>query len=199
LSINYGTNPSPLSAISALIRSGYNNGLWNGTGIDSSSAAASSGSAAIGYADGTLDVAGAAAPNTVLLRYTKTGDSNLDGTVNLTDLLNLLNSYGQTGKDWSQGDVNYDGTVNLTDLLELLNTYGQVANTSLNASVIAPQAATAPAMTAPAEPAVTVSSPGLPGGSGNDPVVAEPMTAMQISSASMDLSSGNGADSILYS
>jgi predicted outer membrane repeat protein len=55
------------------------------------------------------------------------GDSNFDGTVNLTDLLTVLNNYGQSGKGWTDGDFNFDGTVNLTDLLALLNNYGQSA------------------------------------------------------------------------
>ena len=64
----------------------------------------------------------------MLVKFTLIGDANLDGTVNLTDLLDLLNSYGQTGVDWADGDFNYDGTVNLTDLLALLNNYGQNAS-----------------------------------------------------------------------
>jgi hypothetical protein len=59
--------------------------------------------------------------------YALVGDTNLDGTVNLIDLLILLDNYGETGADWAQGDFNYDGVVNLTDLLALLNNYGQTA------------------------------------------------------------------------
>jgi predicted outer membrane repeat protein len=66
------------------------------------------------------------------------GDTNFDGTVNLTDLLTLLNNYGETGKGWTQGDFNFDGTVNLTDLLALLNNYGESANDN---SIAAPAAA----------------------------------------------------------
>lgn len=73
------------------------------------------------------------------------GDTNFDGTVNLTDLLTLLNNYGESGKDWQDGDFNYDGTVNLTDLLALLNNYGQsasLADSSLSGSQVAPEPAT---------------------------------------------------------
>jgi hypothetical protein len=69
--------------------------------------------------------------SSLLIDRTLIGDTNLDGTVNLTDLLALLNSYGQTGAVWSQGDFNYDGTVNLTDLLGLLNNYGMSASSSV--------------------------------------------------------------------
>lgn len=124
LAIDYGGgNPSPLASVKSEIASGFNGGLWNGPGIDSGAAATHSGFA-VGYADGNLDSSTAAAPNQLLLKYALIGDANLDGTVNLTDLLVLLNNYGQSGKDWSDGDFNYDGTVNLTDLLGLLNNYG---------------------------------------------------------------------------
>lgn len=127
LTINYGSAASPEATVRSEIVTGYNNGAWNGPGIDSSAAADSGRTYGLGYADGSVDTGTAAGPGQVLIKYTLYGDANLDGTVNLTDLLSLLNSYGQSGKDWSQGDFNYDGTVNLTDLLELLNNYGLVS------------------------------------------------------------------------
>ena len=57
--------------------------------------------------------------------YTLYGDTNLDGTVNGTDLNNVLSNYNQTGMTWSQGDFNYDGTVNGTDLNTVLSNYNQ--------------------------------------------------------------------------
>jgi hypothetical protein len=73
---------------------------------------------------------------------------NLDGTVNLTDLLDLLNNYGQSNTDWAKGDVNYDGTTNLTDLLDLLNNYGQSTTqgaslTSFGSTQVVPEPASA--------------------------------------------------------
>lgn len=121
LDIVFGSNPDPVSTIRSYLLSGYNSGAWNGPGIDSSSAAASSGKFAVGYVDAG-DSEGVAGE--IQTAYTLVGDTNLDGTVNLTDLLGLLNSYGLTGQDWAHGDFNYDGTVNLTDLLALLNNYG---------------------------------------------------------------------------
>jgi autotransporter-associated beta strand protein len=123
----YGSGPSPLSQIRADLFSGYNNGAWNGAGIISSSAKASNNVDALGYADGTTDLGTIVPFGDVLIAYTLVGDTNLDGVVNLTDLLNLLNNYAQTGRDWTQGDFNYDGTVNLTDLLDLLSNYGASA------------------------------------------------------------------------
>jgi autotransporter-associated beta strand protein len=124
LAIDYGSgNTSPLAAVQAAIGSGYNGGGWNGTGIISSSAAANS-AFAVGYADGSLDHGTTAGANEVLIKYALVGDANLDGGVNITDLLTLLNNYTETGKDWSEGDFNYDGAVNITDLLAMLNNYG---------------------------------------------------------------------------
>jgi PEP-CTERM motif len=45
-------------------------------------------------------------------------------------LLTLLNNYTQTGRDWAEGDFNYDGTVNITDLLAMLNNYDQSGGAS---------------------------------------------------------------------
>lgn len=131
LFINYGAgNTSPLPAIQADLKSGYNQGKWNGLGIISTSAAANP-AYAIGYADGSTDVGTPAERGQILLQYALVGDTNLDGTVNLTDFLNLLNNYGQTGRDWSEGSFDYGGTVGLTDLLEMLNNYGESVHSAL--------------------------------------------------------------------
>lgn len=121
LTINFGSGADPIATIKSYITSGYNGGTWNGAGIVSSAAAANPGQA-VGYLDAS-DVGGVAGE--VVVQDALIGDANLDGTVNLTDLLTLLNSYGLTAADWSQGDFNYDGAVNLTDLLGLLNNFGQ--------------------------------------------------------------------------
>jgi hypothetical protein len=60
----------------------------------------------------------------VWLKYSLYGDANLDNTVNVTDLIQFLINYGQTGLDWTQGDFNYDGACNITDLLLYLNNDG---------------------------------------------------------------------------
>lgn len=144
LFVDYGSGADPAATIRSEIISGYNGGKWNGTGIMSSTAAANS-SYAIGYADGSEDKGTTAAAGQVLIKFTLIGDANLDGTVNLTDLLALLNNYGQTSEDWSDGDFNYDGTVNLTDLLALLNNYGQsatLAESSFSSARVVPEPAT---------------------------------------------------------
>ncbi len=50
------------------------------------------------------------------------GDSNLDGIVNVTDLLSLLAAWGVC--PGCPEDTNLDGSVNVTDLLTLLANWG---------------------------------------------------------------------------
>lgn len=128
--VNYAAagNPSPAPSVELALTDGA---AGNG-GIISSDLPS-------GYAVGYVDNG-----SSLLIERTLIGDTNLDGTVNLTDLLALLNNFDQTGATWSQGDFNYDGTVNLTDLLGLLNNYGQTASSSAFAS---PHAVPEPALT----------------------------------------------------
>jgi hypothetical protein len=60
-----------------------------------------------------------------ITKTAKAGDANLNGTVNSTDLLALLNNINQSGRIWSQGDFNGTGQVNSSDLLILLNNINQ--------------------------------------------------------------------------
>lgn len=92
---------------------GRGDGGWQGTtGITSTVAAASSGTRTVGYrgnADGTTTVSFAAP-----------GDVDLDGQVNLFDLVEVDTAglYG-TGlfSTWIQGDFTYDGIANVFDLI----------------------------------------------------------------------------------
>jgi probable HAF family extracellular repeat protein len=52
-----------------------------------------------------------------------TGDTNGDGTVDLTDLNNVLNNFGTTATG-NPGDDNSDGVVDLSDLNDVLNNFG---------------------------------------------------------------------------
>ena len=97
------------------IIAGRNGGAWTGTtGITSSTAAASGGTRAVGYlvaGDGSATVSFAAP-----------GDTNLNGTVDVFDLV-AVNSGGKYGAGtasvWSQGDFNYDGVTNVFDLVSI--------------------------------------------------------------------------------
>ena len=83
----------------------------------------------MGYADnatlGRSGFAGHTVDSTSLLvAYTFSGDSNLDGTVNALDFNALASNFGAGGRFWSQGDFNYDGTVNTLDFTVLSSNFG---------------------------------------------------------------------------
>jgi hypothetical protein len=136
LTLHYPPGQSPQTTIRSYLASGYNNGAWNGPGIASSAAG---GAYALGFADSADGVVAGLSANTVIVKYTQTGDLNLDGSVAFSDLLALAQHYGQPSAKWDQGDINYDGTVNFSDLLALAQNYGG----SL-ASVAGPVAGIAP-------------------------------------------------------
>jgi hypothetical protein len=135
---------SPQGTLKALLTSGYAAGAWNGAGINSSDAAADgSGKTALGYAEATdlfstfpALFAGEQVDNTSLLvRRTIYGDTNLDGTVNLSDFNRLASGFGQTG-GWTQGNLNYDSTVNLSDFNLLATNFGlSVTDDTLTANL----------------------------------------------------------------
>src|SRR5206468_3282975 len=65
--------------------------------------------------------------SSVLVRWTRAGDANLDGAVDLTDFTFLASSFNGTGKVWLNGDFNYDGTVDLTDFTVLASNFNTTA------------------------------------------------------------------------
>jgi len=126
------TGASPLADIKALITSGYANGAWNGNGINSSSAAASgpnktalgyAEASATGFANGTFSDEPIDA-DAVLVKYTYSGDANLNGTVDSTDFNLFTPNYGGSGKSWIQGDFDYNGKVNTLDFNLLAGNFG---------------------------------------------------------------------------
>jgi fibronectin-binding autotransporter adhesin len=129
------TGTTPIAAIGKLISVGWAGGAWTGLGITSTSAAAVASSGAIihktalGYADasflgiGTFTT-GAVDSTSVLIRYTLSGDSNLDGTVNTLDFNLLAASFNNSGKLWQNGDYNFDGFVNGLDFNAIATNFG---------------------------------------------------------------------------
>jgi hypothetical protein len=116
----------------AQINAGYNSGAWNGQGIISTPAA-SDVKRAVGYALAS-DIPGAVGGNflgiggidasSMLLRFTVSGDTNLDGVVDFPDLLAVSANFGKTNQFWVNGDTNYDGTVDFPDLLAVSANFG---------------------------------------------------------------------------
>ena len=130
LMINYA-GTSPLATLVAALKSGYDGGKWDGTGIVSSAAASNSGFG-IGYQDTPTGPAGPPTGGTIELRYTLLGDANLDGRVDFADLLTLARHYG-TGGTFTDGDANYDGQVGFSDLALLAQTYGHTLTQPITA------------------------------------------------------------------
>ena len=132
LIINYGSGSDPMSTIYTYLKSGYNNGKWNGTGIISSSAQTKTNnlSYGIGFSDGADEINGhpivtGLSSGQIELKYTLLGDANLDGTVNGSDFSILAANFGQGYSNWDQGNFLYTPAVNGTDFSALAANFGQ--------------------------------------------------------------------------
>ena len=56
----------------------------------------------------------------VLIRPTRVGDLNLDGTVSIADFITLASHFGASGgATWEEGDLNYDKSVTIADFIDL--------------------------------------------------------------------------------
>jgi subtilase family serine protease len=125
LYVTYAPGGDPSAAIRQALKNGYNGGSWTGsafpTGAIVSSAAQANPShnTAVGYVDSADGFIPTLPANTIELKYTLTGDTNLDGNVDTADLQRLLFAFNTPGA-WDQGDFNYDGSVNTADLQTLL-------------------------------------------------------------------------------
>ncbi len=127
--IDYGAT-DPMSTILGYLKSGFNNGAWNGTsGIISSAAQTKTNGLtySIGWADGN-DKTGAVKNLTsgeIELKYTLVGDANLDGTVNGSDFSILAANFGLGVTNWDQGNFLYGSSVNGSDFSALAANFGQ--------------------------------------------------------------------------
>ena len=124
LQIHYAT--SPIVEVRALVFNAYSGGSWASWGITTSAAGSTHG---IGFVDSADGVIPSLPADTILVRWARYGDLNLDGTINFTDLLSFAQHYGKLDNNWDDGDTNYDGNVNFTDLLRLAQNYGGAAAT----------------------------------------------------------------------
>ena len=124
-------NNRPNNGLIIEILSGFNGGDWLGTtGITSANAIADPNAYAIGYLANedvglgtflgeTID------SDTFIVRGTRKGDANLDGTVSLADFNALAANFGSTDAEWYEGDFqNYDRIVDLSDFNALAGNFG---------------------------------------------------------------------------
>jgi hypothetical protein len=127
--IQYGAGPDPIATIAAWVKLGYANGAWNGNGIMSTAAQANSGSYGLGYADSADpgNPAGLAA-QTIEIKYTLLGDTDLNGVVNGVDFGILAANFNKSVSRWDQGDFNYDNIVNGIDFAELAANFNKGAS-----------------------------------------------------------------------
>jgi hypothetical protein len=152
--INYGSGSDPIASIEGYIKSGYNNGNWNGPGIISSTAASPVNGLlyGVGYAD-SADTNNPASlvSGQIEVKYTLLGDANLDGTVNSADLGILAANFNSNNASWDQGDFNYDGTVNAADFALLAANFNAVSSGAASAGDVAALDAFAAANGLPAD------------------------------------------------
>jgi autotransporter-associated beta strand protein len=168
--LTYGAS-DPVGSIYAYLKSGFNNGGWNGaTGIISSAAQTKTNGLtySVGWADGadgTHNVAGLVSGE-IELKYTLVGDANLDGSVNGTDFSILAANFGLGVTNWDQGNFLYTSSVNGSDFSALAANFGQGdsgADTSVSPADIAALDAFAAANNLPVPSIAAVPEPATTG------------------------------------
>jgi len=155
--IVYAGAADPITTIAGYLKSGYDGRGWDGPGIISSTARFPTNGLfyALGYADGKDGVVSGLASGQIEVKYTLSGDANLDGLVNTSDFNILSANFNQSVTGWDQGDFNYDGLVNAADFNDLSANFNQGVNI---AAVAAAALAAAPTVASTAS-TVTISTP----------------------------------------
>ncbi len=126
------------TGVTGLLQSGNNGGAWDGSGIVTTMPDATGGNTlttlAVAEASDVLGISGdeTALWNdqpvdaaTVLVKYTYSGDANLDGVVNGDDYFQIDSAFPQQLHGWVNGDFNYDGVVNGDDYFMIDSTFPQ--------------------------------------------------------------------------
>ncbi len=118
---------------------GRDGGTWSGTSGITSTTAAAAGNRAVGYA---LTTAGA-----TVVAFAAPGDANLDGRVDVFDLL-ALTSAGRFAESmpaaWSEGDFDYDGVAAVFDLVAVSAAGAYLAGDYLSPAEVAARVASVP-------------------------------------------------------
>lgn len=157
LSYPAGPHADVVAAVRTFLANGYNGGGWDGgpsaAGVITSATARTNpphntGIAWVDWADGTKLNPTA---NSILLKYAVIGDTDLDGTVGLSDYTNVVRNFG-VGTSWDQGAVTYGATVGLADYTAVVRNFGQSAASPARAASTVVRAETSTAV-APVKPA----------------------------------------------
>jgi autotransporter-associated beta strand protein len=149
---DFADSQTKYTAAEALVKSGFGNFDWLGTGIVSSTAAAAAqidGSRALGIINnndwGHGDIEGdAVGPNDIIISYTWVGDANVDGLVDNDDFGQFLAGFSGSPAQWVFGDFDYNGVIDNDDFgwfLTGLTAFQSSGNTQLDAGFQAQLAA----------------------------------------------------------
>jgi hypothetical protein len=125
---------SALPPVVVNLQTGYDHGSWSGLGLRSSTAATNV-THALGFAESSAIFTSFPAlfggqlvdDTAVLVRYTRYGDADLNGIVNLIDFNILAANFGAVSRYWWEGDFTFDGAVNLNDFNRLAASFGLTA------------------------------------------------------------------------
>lgn len=131
LVIGYHGQASPSSIIRTQLASGYNDGEWDGDGINTSFATANTG---LGWSD-------ASGAESIQIKFTYYGDTDLSGSITSTDFNAFIAGYGNADAVWAQGDFNYDGKVTTADFNYLAGNFGASPIPSLSLGSMVPEPA----------------------------------------------------------
>jgi hypothetical protein len=127
----FSTSPSNrdslLSQINQQIRSGRNGGLWNGSGIFSSGAAANEDHILGLAAVGSWQLDPSAGTSDVFIRLVKNGDSDIDGDLDADDYARLDEAWANppAQSSYFAGDFNYNGRLDSDDFFAIDRAFSQ--------------------------------------------------------------------------
>jgi len=161
----YGTGSTPYTAILGQITKAYDSGKWDHPGITSSVAASNSAEYGLGYAEasalGETTFDGVTlGGNAVLVKFTLLGDTQLRGSVGLSDLLTVQSNLDGNGTDWSQGNFHYGSGTGLSDLLATeANLNGTLDGNLVSANVAPTENVSTDDVTASPSPAPAIAHP----------------------------------------
>jgi hypothetical protein len=127
-----------------MLTRGYNGGAWTGNGMTSSAARTDPDhNTALGHAvvsdvleesGGVYTFRGQEVPGTYqIVKYTYSGDADLNGQVDIADLGRLASNWQSSGV-WSDGDFDYSGFIDVADLGRLAGNWQQGVGSPLGPS-----------------------------------------------------------------